>query len=110
MTLLAGCMFTILSLAFAAGLVTIGDAATADARAQLTADAAALAAVAESAPGGSGLPASAAYRYAELNGGRVVECICVSGAQAMQVTVAVDDALATARAEIDTRLLRPPAS
>lgn len=85
----------------------VGDAATSDARAQLAADAASLAAVAESGPNGSGLPASAARRYAELNDARIVECICDPGATAMQVTVAIGDVTATARAEIDPDALAP---
>lgn len=85
----------------------IGRSAELDARAQAAADAAALAAVAEVAPGGDGRPASAARRYAAANGGSVVECLCRPGATAAQVTVVVGDLQATARAVFDPSLVRP---
>lgn len=107
MTLIAGCLSVLLTFVIATGLASVGEAATADARVQLAADAAALAAVAESGPGGSGQPASAAHHYAELNGARVISCICAAGAAAVQVTVAIGDVAATARAEIDPSLLGP---
>jgi hypothetical protein len=105
--MLAGAIFVLMSFAFGGGLVMIGGGATTDARAQLAADAAALAAVAESGPGGSGLPETAARRYAEMNGAWVVECICNTGASGMQVTVAIGDVAATARAEIDPLAFAP---
>lgn len=107
MTLIAACLSALLTFVIATGLTSVGHAASADARVQMAADAAALAAVAESGPGGSGQPASAAHRYAELNGARVVSCICAAGATAVQVTVAIGDIEATARAEIDPSLLGP---
>ena len=97
----------LLSFVVATGLVSVGRAATTDARAQLAADATALAAVAEAGPGGSSQPAAIARRYAELNGARIVSCICSVGAVAVQVKVAIDDVTATARAEIDPSLFGP---
>lgn len=107
MTFLAGVGGIVLVVALALGLATIGEAAVSDARAQIAADAAALAAVAESGPGGSGQPIPYARRYAESNGAHLISCICESGAAAVQVTVAIGDVSATARAEIDPSLFRP---
>jgi hypothetical protein len=78
-----------------------------DARAQAAADAAALAAIAESVPGGNGQPVPAAERYAAANGARVLECLCEPGATAAQVTVAVGNLQAIARAVFDPDLVRP---
>ncbi len=77
------------------------------ARAQTAADAAALAAVAESSPSGEGRPAEAAADYAERNGGRLLKCYCDVGATAMQVLVSVDGVVAEARAVMDPALLAP---
>ena len=107
MTILAGVGGVVLVVALTLGLATIGDAAVLDARAQVAADAAALAAVAESAPGGSGQPIPYARRFAESNGARLISCICETGATAVQVTVAIGTVAAKARAEIDPTLLRP---
>lgn len=107
MTLLAGLISVIFTVSIALGLSTIGDAAIIDTRAQLAADAAALAAVAESAPGGTGQPVSIARRYAEDNGARLLSCICEPGSSAVQVTVAIGDLTARARAVFDPTLIRP---
>lgn len=107
MTLLAGGLTISIAFVLATGLSMVGEAAALDARAQLAADAAALAAVSESAPGGSGSPVSAARRFAELNDAELVQCICEPGALAVQVTVAIGDVSARARAEIDPSLLMP---
>lgn len=107
MTLIVAGISALLTFAFGAGLVAVGTAAAMDTRVQMAADAAALAAVAESAPGGSSQPASAAHRFAAANGARVVTCICEPGATAVQVTVAIGDASATARAVFDAALLFP---
>ena len=107
MTLLVAGLSVLLSFVVATGLASVGRAATIDARAQLAADASALAAVAEAGPGGSGQPTLVARRYAELNGARIVSCICPVGATAVQVKVAIDDVTATARAEIDPSLWGP---
>src|SRR5688572_6443891 len=78
-------------------------------RAQTAADAAALAAIAESGPYGGDDPEIAADEYARLNGARVISCTCPAGATAMQVEVAVGDARARARAVFEPELLRPAA-
>ena len=107
MTVLAGCIALLMMAALGLGIGVVGGAAARDARAQTAADAAALAAVAESAPGGSGQPEAQARRFAAANGARLVECICRTGSSAMQVRVAVGDAAATARAVFDADLLGP---
>lgn len=92
--------------------VTIGGARVAEVtservRAQIAADAAALAAVARSVPGFVGDPTTAASRYARLNGARLVDCWCRPGATAVQVEVALGRVRARARAVFDPELLRP---
>jgi hypothetical protein len=77
------------------------------ARAQSAADAAALAAIAESGPYGGEDPEIAATEYARLNGARMISCICPPGATAMQVEVAIGDVKARARAVFEPELLRP---
>lgn len=96
LTILLGTFFT-----------DLGRASTARARAQTAADAAALAAVAEVSPFGSGRQADVARAYAKDNGGRLIECRCVSGASAVQVTVALDAVEATARATLDPAMIGP---
>ncbi|HEY7876131.1 MAG TPA: D-alanyl-D-alanine carboxypeptidase family protein [Actinomycetota bacterium] len=100
-----------LSLAITIGLghatALLGKSAQREARAQTAADAAALAAVAESAPGGGRDPSASAITYAELNHARVVECLCALGDTAMQVSVYLDGASATARAVLDPEALQP---
>jgi D-alanyl-D-alanine carboxypeptidase len=97
--------------ALAVGLTSfaghLAEAASLKARAQLAADAAALAAVAESAPYGRDLHELVARRYAEANGARLVECVCGDGVTAVQVTVAIDDVQARARAVINPELFLP---
>ena len=107
MTILVGCVAIIMVAVLGIGIGSVGRASALDTRAQLAADAAALAAVAESAPGGSGHPEEQARLYADLNGAEIVECICIPGASAMQVRVAVEGATATARAVFDPGLLAP---
>jgi hypothetical protein len=70
-------------------------------RAQAAADAAALAAVAESAPGAAGAHAEEARRFAEGNGASLIRCVCEPGTTSVVVTVAVGGSEATARATID---------
>lgn len=77
------------------------------ARAQIAADAAALAAVATSVPGFTGDPTTAAALYARLNDARLVDCWCRPGATAVQVEVALGRVRARARAVFDPELLRP---
>ena len=107
MTIVVAGISLLVTFVFGIGMSMVGRAAVLDARAQLAADATALAAVAEIGPGGSGDPEATAGRYAQLNGARLVECICAPEAGAVQVTVAVHDAAARARAEFDFSLLRP---
>lgn len=76
-------------------------------RAQTAADAAALAAVAELAPGAFGLPQQEAETFAEENGGTLIECACETGTTAVQVRVAVDGVEAEARAVIDPNSFLP---
>lgn len=76
-------------------------------RAQIAADAAALAAVAESGPYGKGEHERAAASFADANGARLLKCMCDPGATAVQVRVAVDEVVADARAIFDPELLLP---
>jgi hypothetical protein len=85
----------------------LGSAASADTRAQMAADAAALAAVAEAAPHGRNAQAFVARRYAEANGAELVVCECDSGTSSLEVEVKVGRATARARAVLDARLLVP---
>jgi hypothetical protein len=85
----------------------VASAVSARSRAQLAADAAALAAIAEVSPYGGNAPLLVARRYAELNGADLIECLCDSDASAMQVTVELNGARASARAVIDTEMLSP---
>jgi D-alanyl-D-alanine carboxypeptidase len=77
------------------------------ARAQVAADSAALAAVAESGPYGRASPEEVARFYAGRNGAQLLECNCEPGANVMQVAVAVDTVRAEARAVIDPEELVP---
>lgn len=97
----------LLVVAFARFTGDLGATVSLRTRAQTAADAAALAAVAESAPSGGGDPVAAATRFAEMNGGHLVECLCESGATAMQVRVETGGILADARAIIDPNALVP---
>ncbi|MFN2526144.1 MAG: M15 family metallopeptidase [Actinomycetota bacterium] len=107
MTLIVAALSVSLTLAGAVLARDIADASTTKMRAQLAADAAALGAVAESGPYGSGAPELIARQYAELNGARLIECVCRVGDTAMQVMVQVDDVLARARAVIDPTAFGP---
>jgi hypothetical protein len=75
--------------------------------AQIAADAAALAAVAESGPYGKGRVREVAQQYAEANGARLMTCDCTPGTSGVQLTVKVDDVVAAARAVLDVALLEP---
>lgn len=107
MTLLAGCIACTLALLLAGFTAHLGVASTRRARAQLAADAAALAAVAESGPYGDGAAERQARRFAEANGARLLECRCEPGTTSMQVEVAVDEVVARARAVLEVGLLAP---
>jgi hypothetical protein len=106
-TLLTGCASCALALACALFVRDVATASTADARAQIAADAAALAAAAESGPYGDGAPQRAARRFAELNGARLISCDCEPGATSMLVAVEREGAAARARAVLDVALLAP---
>jgi hypothetical protein len=106
-TALVACIGCALALLFASFVAHLGAASSADARAQTAADAAALAAVAESAPHGGGEPREAARRFAALNDARLESCVCPPGAASAQVAVVHDGAMARARAIFDASLLAP---
>ncbi|HEU4488116.1 MAG TPA: D-alanyl-D-alanine carboxypeptidase family protein [Actinomycetota bacterium] len=89
--------------------IRVGDAATNATRAQTAADAAALAAVAESTLFGDGEPERAAARMAELNGAELVSCLCEAGATAAQIEVEVEGVQRAARAVFDPDALAPAA-
>ena len=107
MTLLLGAMGVILTLLLSGFLADLATASTLRVRAQLAADAAALAAVAESGPYGDGEHERAAARFAVANRARLVECLCEPGATAVQVRVAIRDVVADARATFDPDMLMP---
>ena len=107
MTLILGTIASFLAVCLSMFSIHIGAAVVDRTRAQTAADAAALAAVAEAAPGGSSDPASTARHFAELNSARLVGCLCDAGATAVQVEVVLGDARATARAVMDPLMLQP---
>lgn len=107
MTLLFACLLLGCSLLGGALVAAVGSASALDARAQSAADAAALAAIAEAAPYGRGIPLQVARRYAALNGAELIDCECDAGATSVEVTVAIDGATARARSIIDPRLFAP---
>jgi D-alanyl-D-alanine carboxypeptidase len=98
------CALAVLGSALAADLAT---AASRRARAQTAADAAALAAVSESAPGGGAAPARAARLYAARNGARLLSCDCPAGTTEATARVEVAGFVASARAVFDPQLLEP---
>ncbi len=107
MTLITGAVGVALSIALAVLLGDLGAAASLRGRAQAAADAAALAAVAESGPYGNGRPEHEAQLYARRNGATLIECRCDVGASAVQVTVEIDHVIARARAVIDPAAIAP---
>ena len=107
MMLLVGSLSVMLAAVSISGICLLGGASALDARAQLTADAAALAAASEWGPGGESQPVVAARRYAELNDGRLLSCICPTSGSAAQVKIEVDGVVARARAVFDPSLLGP---
>jgi D-alanyl-D-alanine carboxypeptidase/Putative Flp pilus-assembly TadE/G-like len=106
-TVLVAGIGVVLSLTFAAFFGQLGIASSERFKAQTAADAAALAAVAESGPYGHGQPERLADMYARMNGGRVTECRCQAGATAVQVEVTVDGISASSRAVIDPSMFAP---
>lgn len=107
MTLLVGCLSCALAILLTTFAADIAAASSSRAHAQTAADAASLAAVAESGPYGDGEPGSVARRFAEANGAELLECLCDVGATAMQVTVEVDGVIAKSRAVIDVDAMMP---
>lgn len=110
MTLIVAAVATSLAVLLAGFGTDIARTSATKARAQLAADAAALAAVAESAPYGGNDPERQAESVARANGARLVSCLCPSGGTAVQVRVAVDDVVADARATIDPSAFYPLAA
>jgi D-alanyl-D-alanine carboxypeptidase len=102
----AGLMLT-LTLLIGTFLGELGGAVASRARAQLAADAAALAAVAEGAPYGDGVGSIVARRYAEANGAELIDCICADGTEGVQVEVEFAGVRASARAVLDPSLFGP---
>ena len=96
-----------LSVFFAGVVSAISDTSSDKARAQMAADAAALAAVAESGPYGNDDPEDVATQIARKNGAHLLDCMCDPGSTAVQVKVAVDGVLAHARAAYDPKALSP---
>ena len=107
MSLVLVCTGVLLTVLLGGFVRDVGQASYLKARAQLAADAAALAAVAEAGPYGSGLPSFQARIFAEANGARLLECRCEPSATAAQVEVAVGDVIARARAVMDPEKLLP---
>lgn len=107
MTLLVGVMGTTLALLLTTFSTDIAHTSATKARAQLAADAAALAAVAESSVYGGGQHRQQAARFADANGARLLECLCDPGSTAVQVRVAVEDVVADARAVFDPSKVMP---
>jgi Flp pilus assembly protein TadG len=105
--LLLGTIGVALALLLSGFTADLASASTLRTRAQLAADAAALAAVAESGPYGDGEHERAAARFAVANGARLLECLCEPGATAVQVRVAIEDVVADARATFDPEMLMP---
>lgn len=96
-----------LSLMLATFAADIAIASATKARAQVAADAAALAAVAESSAFGAGRHRLEAARFAKANGATLLECLCEPGATAVQVRVSVDGVVADARAVYDPTKVMP---
>lgn len=108
MTLLLGALVTA-ALLFAGAIFGIyTDVASDRARAQTAADAAALAAVAESLPGAAGFYEDVARRFARANGATLISCEgCDLGTTSLIVTVEVDGVEGRARATLDPAALLP---
>lgn len=107
MTLIVGAIATSLAMLLASFGAEIARTSATRARAQLAADAAALAAVAESAPYGAGDPERQAEQVARANGAILMDCLCPVGGTAVQLKVAVEDVIADARATIDPTAFFP---
>lgn len=107
MTVLVAGISLVLCLVLSMGVSRVGEVIAERTRAQTAADAAALAAAAESALGGGQDPKGQATRFARLNGAVLEECLCVPGATAAQVRVRIGLASASARAVFDAARALP---
>jgi hypothetical protein len=107
MTVLVGTLVCALALLGAALAGQLASVASLRARAQTAADAAALAAMAESAPGGGGRPEVAASFYASRNDARLLDCRCPVGGRDAYVRVSLEGLFAEARAVFEPHLLAP---
>lgn len=107
MTVIVGALATSLAVLLAGFGMDLATTSAVRARAQLAADAAALAAVAESAPYGGGDPERQAESIARANGAKLISCLCPPGGTAVQVRVTVDGVVADARATFDPSALFP---
>lgn len=107
MTLIVAGVTTTLLLLAGGVFAALVDAAVDRGRAQTAADAAALAAVAESAPGAEGAHIDQARRFAEANGASLIGCVCGLGKTSARVTVVLEGVEASARAEIDPSAFMP---
>jgi hypothetical protein len=106
-SVLALCLSVLLTLGLSGYVTRIGERNALRVRAQIAADSAALAAVAESAPYGSGDVEGEARSFAVSNGARLVDCLCRGGGSAVQVAVEISGVRASARAVLDPLLLMP---
>jgi D-alanyl-D-alanine carboxypeptidase len=100
-TLLVAAMAMVLSMTAAAIFGAVIETASHRGRAQTAADAAALAAISESAPGAAGDHLGQARRFAEANGAVLLSCACEPGQTSALVRVSVHGVRAEARATID---------
>ena len=107
MTLISCGMSCLLALLTAGFAVELSNVSSLRSRAQVAADAAALAAVSESSPYGNGLHKVAARDYAHANGAELIDCLCEPGATAAQVRVQVEGVIAEARAVLDPEAIGP---
>ncbi|MGH2754447.1 MAG: D-alanyl-D-alanine carboxypeptidase family protein [Actinomycetota bacterium] len=107
MTIIIAAFTLTLSLLLGTFVSDVGRVIATRARAQLAADAAALAAVAEGGPYGAGDATMVAREFAEANGAELVRCECPAGTEVVQVEVTIDGVTASARAAIDPSLFGP---
>ena len=110
MTFLAGATSILVAVLLSIGGLRHAREVAVATRAQAAADAAALAAVAESVPYGAGAHRFEARRFAESNGAELLSCVCYAGATAVHVEVSLGGVRATARAVVDLELLMPAAA
>jgi hypothetical protein len=107
LTLVVASVTSLLALTGAAFARDLAGEAVLRARAQAAADAAALAAVATSAPGESGQPVALARSFASHNAADLRSCRCPVGGTEAVVEVSVHGVVASARAVLEPHLLAP---